>query len=64
MKTQQIDEQVQKVFQSKACRQMFRAQLAAQIAPSLSAPAGVLKPEYRAREAVAVADAILAEVGM
>jgi hypothetical protein len=62
MKNPTIDQEVQKVFQSKACRRMFRAQLAAQIAPALSAPAGVLKPEYRAKEAVAVADAILAEV--
>jgi tellurite resistance protein len=59
-----LDKELQKVFRSKAWLQVFRAQLAAQVAPALNAPVGMLKPEYRAREAVAVADAILVEVGM
>lgn len=59
-----IDSELKKVFQSKAWRQVFRAQLAAQIVPSLRVYPGAMSPQYRAREAVAVADAILAEVGM
>ncbi|HEX3626686.1 MAG TPA: hypothetical protein VH280_14830 [Verrucomicrobiae bacterium] len=61
---QPIDRELQKVFQSKPWRQVFRAQLAAQIAPALSAPAGVINAQHRAKEAVAVADAILQEVGL
>ena len=52
-----------KVFKPVPWRQAFRAQLAAQIAPSLPAPPGV-RPEYLARESVAIADAIMAEVGL
>lgn len=58
-----IDHELQKVFQSKAWRQVFRAQLAAQVAPALGS-GRILAPEIRAREAVRLADAILAEVGM
>lgn len=59
-----IDHELQKVFRSESWRQVFRAQLAAQVAPALDAGNRVMTPEIRARDAVRVADAILAEVGM